>query len=203
MQKHNSENRILAELIGHLWRIGSGDGIVCGLTSAQWTALRYFAQANRFSRTVSSFAEFHATTRGTASQLIKGLVSQGYLTRTRSETDGRSVWLDIADKARAVLRHDPFKSLVEAAGILPSGARGQLTAKLERMLGHLANKRGKHRFGVCPPCTHLGCEKESTDYECRLLNQPLEQAELTQICVNFEPGDGSTAKPSRGSEAPR
>ena len=52
--------RATAELIVHLGRIAQGDGFVAGLTPAQWTALRYFASANRFSRTPSAFAEFHA-----------------------------------------------------------------------------------------------------------------------------------------------
>ena len=41
------------------------------LSPAQWMALRFFSRANSFSRTPSAFAEFQATTRGTASQAIK------------------------------------------------------------------------------------------------------------------------------------
>ena len=52
--------RAVAELIAHLVYIAHGDGFVAGLTPAQWAALRYFASANRFSRTPSAFAEFHA-----------------------------------------------------------------------------------------------------------------------------------------------
>ena len=44
--------------------------------------LRYFARANTFSRTPSAFAEFQATTRGTASQAIKVLEARGYLARS-------------------------------------------------------------------------------------------------------------------------
>src|SRR5262249_11418773 len=63
--------RAIAESIVHLGHIAQGDGFVAGRTPAQWTALRYFARANRFSRTPSAFAEFHGTTRGTASQTTK------------------------------------------------------------------------------------------------------------------------------------
>ena len=41
--------------------------------TAQLMALRFFARANSFSRTPSAFAEFQATTRGTALQAIKAL----------------------------------------------------------------------------------------------------------------------------------
>ena len=73
--------RAVAELIVHLGRMAHGDGVVCGLTPVQWTALRYFALANRFSRGPSSFAEWHGTTRGTASQTTENPVTQGYLVR--------------------------------------------------------------------------------------------------------------------------
>ena len=98
-----------------LSRAALGEGFVEALTSAQWMALRYFCRANRFSRTVSVFAEFHATTRGTASQTVKGLIEQGYLARIPSETDGRSARVDLTDNAKAILARDPLQALVDAA----------------------------------------------------------------------------------------
>jgi DNA-binding MarR family transcriptional regulator len=102
------DSRIIADLVFHLGRIASGEGLAEGLTPAQWAVLRYFARANRFSRTPSAFAAFHGTTRGTASQMIKNLEIQGYLTRMRSDADGRSTRLDLTDKARDILSNDPF-----------------------------------------------------------------------------------------------
>ncbi len=102
-------SRSLPELVFHLGRIASGEGLVEGLTAAQWAALRYLAQANRFSRTPSAFAAFHGTTRGTASQTIKSLETQGYLTRMRSEADRRSVRLALTEKARGILANDPSR----------------------------------------------------------------------------------------------
>ena len=61
-----TRERTLAELIVFLGRLAYGGDRLTGLTPVQRAVLRYFARANRFSRTVSSFAEFHATTRGTA-----------------------------------------------------------------------------------------------------------------------------------------
>src|SRR3974377_1180868 len=57
------------------------DGYEGELSPAQWMALRFFARANSFSRTPSAFAEFQATTRGTASQAIKALEAGGGLAR--------------------------------------------------------------------------------------------------------------------------
>src|SRR6516165_6079781 len=110
--------RAIAESIVHLSHIAQGDGFVAGRTSAQWTALRYFARANRFSRTPSAFAEFHGTTRGTASQTTKSLVAQGFLVPTPSQGDGPSPPPGLKDKAKANPADEPLEALVQAAGAL-------------------------------------------------------------------------------------
>lgn len=185
-------SRVIAELILHLGRIASGDGLVGGLTPTQWTGLRYFARANRFSRTPSAFAAFHGTTRGTASQIIKGLVADGYLQQARSDTDGRSVRLDPTPKARALLKDDPIEALVRAADALPPGVRGSFSAVLQRLLGSVALQAGKPLFGTCKTCVYFrgdGCCQDGADaYECGFLSEPLAADELEQLCINFSSG---------------
>jgi DNA-binding MarR family transcriptional regulator len=181
--------RDLAELVAQISRTAYGDGFVEGLTPAQWTALRYFSRANRFSRTVSAFAEFHATTRGTASQTVKGLVKNGFLTRKRSEQDRRSVRFDLMEKSLALLERDPFESLVAAAGELSNTSRQVISRGLDRMLQVLAARHGKKVFGMCPDCRYLGtgvcCNGDETEYRCELHGEPLREAEIRQLCVNF------------------
>ena len=187
-----------AELVLRLGRAALGEGFVEALTSAQWMALRYFARANRFSRTVSAFAEFHSTTRGTASQTVKGLVRQGFLIRTTSDSDGRSARIDLTDKAKAILARDPFQVMVEAAAALPTHLRGQLVKVLERLLRHVAQQRSRPPFGTCSCCAHLrsdaGCETPPWPYWCGLLNEPLSAADTEQICVSFAPAKTSHVK---------
>lgn len=186
------DSRVVADLIAYLGRIASGDGLTGGLTPVQWAGLRYFARANRFSRTPSAFAAFHGTTRGTASQTIKGLVAQGLLRQTRSAADGRSVRLDLTEKARAIVAEDPAEALVRAADALPPGVRGGLSAALRRMLGSVAAERDKPFFGTCEGCAHFegdGCCRDGrAAYECGFLNEPLAAAELDELCVNFASG---------------
>ena len=179
----------ISELVLHLGRIASGEGLVEGLTPAQWTVLRYFARANRFSRTPSAFAAFHGTTRGTASQMIKNLEIQGYLTRMRSDVDGRSTRLDLTDKARDILSNDPFEALVRAANALPRGVRGHFASALQRMLGQVARETGKPPFGTCASCEHLEgegcCQEGRAPYRCGFVSEPLLLKELDEICINF------------------
>jgi len=198
------DSRVIAELVIHLGRIASGEGLVEGLTPAQWTALRYFARANRFSRAPSAFAAFHGTTRGTASQTIKSMETQGYLARVRSKTDGRSARLDLTDKAGAILVNDPIETLVQAAEALPPGVRGHFSDVLQRMLSRVALGKGKRPFGTCMSCEHLegdGCCLESqSPYACGFVGEPLELEELNGLCINFELGKASVMK-RRGSGA--
>ena len=184
-----TDGRIIAELILHLGRIASREALVEGLTPPQWAVFRYFARANRFSRTPSAFAAFHGTTRGTASQTIKNLETQAYLTRMRSAADGRSARLDLTDKARAILAHDPLEALVRAADVLAPGARGHFANGLHRMLGQVARERGTPPFGTCASCEHLegdDCSREGqAPYGCGFVGEPLLLRELDELCINF------------------
>ena len=186
------DSRAIAELVLHLGRIASAEALAEGLTPVQWAGLRYFARANRFSRTPSAFAAFHGTTRGTASQTIKNLEAQGYLARMRSETDQRSVDLVLTEKARAILANDLFETLVRAVDTLPLGVRGQFASALQRMLGQVALERGIPTFGNCASCTHLegdDCSREKQEtYACGFSSQPLLLEELDGICINFVQG---------------
>lgn len=181
--------RAVAELVARIGRTAYGGGVAEGLTPAQWTALRYFSRANRFSRTVSGFAEFHATTRGTASQTVNSLVNNGFLTRKRSEQDRRSVRFDLTEKSLALLARDPFESLVVAAGELSNTSRQVISRGLDRMLRVLAVRHGKRAFGMCPNCKYLRtgicCDNNEPDYHCKLLDEPLTEPEIGQLCVNF------------------
>lgn len=194
--------RIVAELLVQLGRASCGDN-PGGLTPAQWTALRFFSRANRFSRTVSGFADFHLTTKGTASQTVKSLVSRGLLTRTRSDRDGRSVTMDLTSVGRAMLAQDPFEVLVDAVARLPDPQRDQLESGLARVLQDVACMRGKRLFGGCAACACLSRTGEAPI--CRLLGEPLAGEETCQICINFRPGMGpdETGKEGGGAAEPR
>ena len=181
----------VAELVAQLGRMTYGESFANGLTPAQWTALRYFSRANRFSRTMSSFAEFHATTRGTASQTIKSLAQRGYLTRKRSKTDGRSVHFNLTNKSKKMLSDDPIEALVGASGALSKSEYRTVASCLERMLSKLSQQGDKCLFGICANCKYFQkddrCQKSESVYICTLMDEPLEEAEIEQLCVSFNP----------------
>jgi DNA-binding MarR family transcriptional regulator len=174
----------VASLVFQLGRISHA--YVEGIPPARWSALRYFASANRFSRNVSAFATFHSTTRGSASQTVKALVAQGYLSRTRLPQDGRRARIDLTEKGKELLLLDPYAILETAAAELPTGTRNQLATGLERLLGRLVHEHGKQWFGNCAACSHLE-EHDEMQFECTLVGEKLEESELKQSCVDFRP----------------
>ena len=186
--------RETAELLLQMGRFVQSAAYDGELSPAQWMALRYFARANSFSRTPSSFAEFQATTRGTASQAIKALEADGYLVRQQSRADGRSVNLRLTNKGKKVLARDPFEVLVRAVDSLDAKERTELHHALRQMLTTVAASGAYRRFGVCQDCAYLGgevcCNLTSASRsapECQLLGVPIELEDAGLLCVHFEP----------------
>jgi DNA-binding MarR family transcriptional regulator len=199
MVKRPHSSPSTADLVLHLSRLAQADrlrsppgrGKDCDLTPAQWATLRYFAKANRFSRTACAFADFHATTRGTASQTIKSLVAGGFLKRTPSHLDGRSALLDLTDKAWAMLNEDPYQALVEAIEGLPPATAAAFTTILKRLTHQVSSERGAATFGECDRCEHFDPAIRSGESVCRYFCQRAGEAlaadELDRLCVDFEP----------------
>jgi DNA-binding MarR family transcriptional regulator len=183
--------RETAELLLLVGRLVQADGYDGELSPAQWMALRFFARANSFSRTPSAFAEFQATTRGTASQAIKALEAGGYLVRQRSQVDGRSVTLRLTDKGHEVVARDPFEVLVRAVDSL--NAQEQ-TAMRDALLTTIAASGAHQHFGVCQDCAYLGgetyCDSTTASWSalgCRLFGVPMEPDDAGLLCVHFQP----------------
>lgn len=178
----------VAELVEQLGHCACSEAFSAGLNPAQWSALRYFERANRFSRTVSAFAQYHGTTRGTASQTIRTLAQKGYLRRLPAKHDQRSFRLDLTDKAQQVLASDPFAEFVNAAGALPPEQCSALARGLRILLEQVLEHRARRPFGVCTSCEHL-CAADADDqgnctHHCRLQDEMLDIRELGGICVD-------------------
>src|SRR3981081_2192294 len=135
--------RETAELLLQVGRLVQAEGYDGEFSPAQWMALRFFARANPFSRTPSAFAEFQATTRGTATQAIKALEAGGDLGRPPLKTDGRSVSRRLTSKGKKALARDPFEVLVRAVDSLDTTERTAIRRALHQVLSTLATSRRK------------------------------------------------------------
>jgi DNA-binding MarR family transcriptional regulator len=164
------------------------------LSPAQWMALRFLPRANPFSRTPSAFAEFQATTRGTAAQAIRALEAGGYLVRKAFKTDGRSVSLLLTGKGKKVLARDPFEVLVRAVDSLDAPERTAMRRALHQVLSTLTTSAAHRRIGVCQDYTHFGREMSgnlpstgASAAECLLLGVPIQPEDVGLMCIHFQP----------------
>jgi DNA-binding MarR family transcriptional regulator len=186
--------RETAELLLLVGRLVQANGYDGELSPAQWMALRFFARANSFSRTPSAFAEFQATTRGTASQAIKALEAGGYLVRQRSQADGRSVTLRLTDKGHEAVARDPFEVLVRAVDSLSAQEQTAMRDALHHVLTTIAASGAHQHFGVCQDCAYLGgetyCDSTRASQSalgCLLFGVPMEPHDASLLCVHFQP----------------
>jgi DNA-binding MarR family transcriptional regulator len=177
----------IAEILVHLGRAARGEDSDAALTPAQWTGLRFFARANRASRTPSAFASFHATTRGTASQTVKSLEQKGLLSRTRSEEDRRSVRFELTEAGRKALDRDPLRHLSTSISRLDPVLQAALARALPALAVDVAAARGAPAFGTCGDCRHFAAGP-GAGY-CACVAAELAPEEMGQLCANFALGE--------------
>jgi DNA-binding MarR family transcriptional regulator len=182
INQHQTPDRI-AELLVHVGRAARSEDRRSSLTAAQWTCLRFFARANGITRTPSGFASFQATTRGTASQIIKTLESRGLITRQRSDRDRRSVRFDLTQMGRATLLEDPLRDLIGVIGQLQDDERDRFLETLSRMASAVAGLRGEPAFGTCQDCSHF-TPADDSGY-CACMAAELAAEEIDQLCASY------------------
>ena len=182
----NTQSETL-QLIGRMARFVANEGHKHGLKPAQWEALRYLAQANRFSRTPGGVALYLGLTKGTVSQTLMTLERAGLVKKSSNPGDGRSVRLDLSEKGRALLARDGAAAIEEAIASLPPDEQSALKKSRASLVRAILIARGGRPFGICRECRHFAADARGPGaHYCRLLRQPLEEEEATRICQEQE-----------------
>ncbi len=132
-----SSTRGLARLIEQVGKAAYNLGFTPGLNPAQWAALRYFDEASVERRTVTGFAQFQGTTKGTASQTVAALVRKGRLKRVGDKVDRRVHRLVLTEASEALLKSDPLQQLSRALETLSQKERWALAINMEKVLRQL------------------------------------------------------------------
>jgi len=180
----------IADLVVHLGRACRSEDGNSDLTAAQWTCLRFFARANASTRTPSAFASFQATTRGTASQIVKALEGRNLIARHRSESDGRSVRFDLTGSGRALLSMDPLDDLNGLLGALDVAECEAFLATLSRLASSFADLKKGRAFGTCRDCTHFTPADDSGF--CACMAAQLGADEIGKLCGSYHSPAEST-----------
>ncbi len=177
-----------AQLIDRLDRLVRSGESRHGLNPAQWEALRYVARANRFSRTPAALADYLGTTRGTVSQSLISLEEKGYVARTQSVRDKRSVDLALTAQGTAVLADDPLGQLASDIAAARSVDLDVVVIFLRDTLVRAIVRNGSKAFGVCRTCRHFQKTPSAsgTYARCALLDEPLSKDDSLAVCVEQE-----------------
>jgi DNA-binding MarR family transcriptional regulator len=130
-------SRGLARLIEQVGKACYNLGYTPGLNPAQWAALRYFQETTTDQCTVTGFANFQGTTKGTASQTVAALVRKGYIKRVADKKDRRVHRLVFTPEGEAMIAQDPLQALADAADKLEEQDRWALKINMERVLREL------------------------------------------------------------------
>ena len=175
------------ELIERLARIVSGAGHSNAMKPAQWEALRYVSRANRFSRTPGALTAYLGATKGTVSQTLMSLERAGLVSKTVDAADRRSVRLDLTEAGRERLRRDEIARIQSIVDAMPELDRQRLDDALRQLLVTRIRLEGGRAFGLCRTCRHFGADAHGpAQHHCRLLDQPLADAEADEICYEQE-----------------
>ena len=175
------------ELIERLARIVSGAGHSNAMKPVQWDALRYVSRANRFSRTPGALTAYLGVTKGTVSQTLMSLERAGLVSKTIDAADRRSVKLELTDAGRDRLRRDEIARVQAMVDAMPELDRLRLDDALRQLLKTRLELEGGRAFGLCRTCRHFAADARGpAKHHCRLLDEPLADAEADEICYEQE-----------------
>lgn len=165
-----------------------------GLNPAQWEALRFIAQANKYSRSPTALAEYLGATKGTVSQTLIALESKGLITRCKKTDDRRQVDLCLTEAGQEMLGRDPMQTLEQATLEIADELGIQLVKGLTRLLHDLQTRNQINEFGVCQDCS-LFCVNTQGAADlapklrtgtCGSTGETIDATEKTKICVNYK-----------------
>ena len=163
-----------------------------GLRPAQWEALRYLGQANRYSRSPSAVTAFLHATRSPVSQVINTLVARGLVDREANPKDKRGVCLSVTEKGRQVLQRDPLNRVSAAVYALEDSAREGIETGLDSLMTELHRGHRHPSFGVCDTCRYFRRDGATGEvggpHRCGLTHEPLNAEDSQLICVEQQNG---------------
>jgi DNA-binding MarR family transcriptional regulator len=172
----------VVSLLSRLSRIINSHSYGHGLKPVQWSALRFLARANRFSRTPSGLTAWLGQTKGTVSQTIAALERKGLISRGSKGDDRRVVRLELTDAAQALLATDDNAAATTMLNALPKADGAELERLLTVMLRAHVAERGNRTMGLCAECRHFERGADG-QHHCGLLNVPLDDADAASVCV--------------------
>lgn len=112
-------------------------GFADGLYPAQWTALRYLANAAPTDRTSAKLARFQQMAVGPVTRTVRTLITKGYVVEAGSAGHHRSKRIDLTEAGIELLNRDPLIAVDRELAKLPARDARVLGVTLGRIISHL------------------------------------------------------------------
>ena len=154
------------------------------LPSVQISALYYLSHCNHYSNTPGAVAEYLGFTKGTISQSLRKLESQGWISREGDSHDKRIVRLFITDKAREILYGVISQNMIDQACASLHHQGETLQQQLLHLLRQLQKQENQRIFGECYQCRFHQTEQEKT--YCGLTQELIPKENTRLICREFQ-----------------
>ncbi|QJD29725.1 MarR family winged helix-turn-helix transcriptional regulator [Methylococcus geothermalis] len=153
-----------------------------GLQPVQLEALHYLASCNRYSNTPLAVADYLGLTKGTVSQTLAVLESNGLIVKESDARDRRVVHLTLTEAGRRLLKESiPPPVLRAALRTLPEDQRQVLESALANVLQAMQVANQLKTFGACKTCRyHLILEDARR--RCALTGEQLFEDDAEMIC---------------------
>ena len=118
-------------------RLIHGARFAGGLTPAQWTALRYFAEAPPFQRTMASLARFQGLTLAPITRTVRTLMEKGLVDRHPNPRSKRADLIIVNKSGRQMLGQNPRAQIAEVIAKVPTEDREVLVRSMRTILDGL------------------------------------------------------------------
>jgi DNA-binding MarR family transcriptional regulator len=154
-----------------------------GMPSVWVQILCYLARCNGYSNTPIATAEYLGLTKGTVSQSLNKLVSEGWLIKENDVRDKRVVHLILTAHAKTAIGEALQESRVDMPD-LPPFSEGELQVVFSSWLRQLQKEQGIRMFGECRFCRFH--QHRNGRAWCGLTQEPLAAESIELICREFE-----------------
>ena len=162
---------------------------VYGLSPIQVQLLAFLQHHEGAQRKVSYLAEEFNMTRATISEAVKSLEEKGLVEKRTEKQDNRSFIIHPTRKGKEMAgRVAAFATaLWQPVHALPPDRQQALLQGLLHIIGHLQQQGIISMQRMCYTCAHYAPGGAGKTAFCRLLNRPLEEAQVRLDCPEHEP----------------
>ena len=182
---------LLHEYIERISRLLDSEARVLGvdfnLQPTQLNALQFIKRSNRYSDTPQGVTEYLGLTKGTVSQTLAVLESNGFIQKSQDKKDGRVVHLKVTRSGKKLLEKSiPSPAIRNAWEDLADKEQHQLVESLKGLLVSMQLMNGMKAFGVCGTC-RFNSRSGDKKFFCELTQENLSLKDTELLCREYAP----------------